>query len=111
MRSRRWGWGGVAAALLALLGHVSAPGRMPASEPSQLDETSRAVGGTLRVPLGAGRCSAVACHGSSAPVAGSSILHDEYTTWVARDPHANAFQALFSHQSRSIARHLAGDKG
>ena len=48
---------------------------------------------------GAGSCSAVACHGSIAPVAGSSVLRNEHTTWISDDRHSRAFQVLFDDRS------------
>lgn len=55
---------------------------------------------------GAGRCSSTACHGSPTPVYGSRIRRNEHTVWASRDPHANAFQTLYSDASRSIAKKL-----
>lgn len=56
---------------------------------------------------GAGACSAVACHGSAAPRGRSDILQNEHTTWIADDPHALAYQALFSERSERMVRKLA----
>src|SRR5262245_18138428 len=56
--------------------------------------------------VGAGRCSATACHGSAEPVAGSRILRNEHTVWAGRDPHARAYQLLHSAWSRTIAGNL-----
>ncbi len=40
------------------------------------------------------------------PVYGSRIRRNEHTVWASRDPHANAFQTLYSDASRSIAKKL-----
>lgn len=57
--------------------------------------------------VGAGGCSAAACHGSADPVFGRRTLGNEYATWEARDPHARAFETLESDGSRAIAERLA----
>jgi hypothetical protein len=59
---------------------------------------------------GAGSCSAVACHGSIAPLAGSSILRNEHTTWISDDRHSRAFQVLFDDRSKQIVLSLAAGK-
>jgi Cytochrome c554 and c-prime len=56
---------------------------------------------------GAGACSAVACHGSIAPLAGSSVLRNEHTTWICDDKHSRAFELLFDRRSIQIERNLA----
>ena len=61
------------------------------------------------VPRGAGSCAATACHGSIMPL-GGEILRNEHTTWITKDPHAEAYQTLFSDRSRAIARNLSGGK-
>lgn len=57
-------------------------------------------------PIGAGSCSATACHGSIHPLGGSSVRRDEHTTWIADDPHARAFAVLRGPVSERIARNL-----
>jgi predicted CxxxxCH...CXXCH cytochrome family protein len=57
-------------------------------------------------PRGTGSCSAVACHGG-AHRAATKVLRDEYTTWILRDRHADAFKVLFMERSRSIATNLS----
>ena len=59
---------------------------------------------------GAGSCSAVACHGSIAPVPGSDVLRNEHTTWISDDPHARAYQTLYRELSKDIVSRLAGGK-
>ncbi len=60
-------------------------------------------------PLGAGSCAAGACHGGSTPLPPdvSSILRNEHTTWITRDPHADAYSVLSNERSQRIARNLA----
>lgn len=53
--------------------------------------------------VGAGSCSASSCHGArGAP--GSRL--SEYTTWVAHDPHARAYEVLWDERSSRIAEQL-----
>src|SRR3989454_4276173 len=44
--------------------------------------------------IGPGSCAATSCHGSVKPVAGSRILQNEYSTWIIKDKHSRAYQAL-----------------
>jgi len=44
--------------------------------------------------IGPGSCSSTSCHGSVRPVAGSRILQNEYSTWIIKDKHSKAYQAL-----------------
>lgn len=62
--------------------------------------------------LGVGACSSTACHGGVAtlPREASRVLRNEHTTWVQQDPHARAYQALFSERSRRIVRALGGSE-
>ncbi len=55
---------------------------------------------------GPGSCSAVACHGSIRPVAGSRILQTEYSTWVSQDRHARATEVLSNEVSVRMGRIL-----
>src|SRR5262249_32697231 len=56
--------------------------------------------------IGPGSCAATACHGSVKPVAGSRILQTEYSTWILKDKHARAYQALTGEVGERIARIL-----
>jgi len=56
--------------------------------------------------IGPGSCAATSCHGSVKPVAGSRILQDEYSTWIVKDKHSRAYQALTSEVGERIARIL-----
>ena len=44
--------------------------------------------------IGPGSCAATSCHGSVKPVAESRILQNEYSTWIIKDKHSKAYQAL-----------------
>src|ERR1700722_3780000 len=54
--------------------------------------------------LGVAGCAAMACHhGNGSPGRKGS----EYSTWVAVDPHAKAYQTLFKEESRRMQANLA----
>lgn len=61
--------------------------------------------------VGAGTCSATACHGSIAPWdrSLSPVLRNEHTTWMSDDPHSLAYQVLFDPRSEHIAGALAAN--
>ncbi|HEV2183202.1 MAG TPA: hypothetical protein VGR39_05915, partial [Candidatus Acidoferrales bacterium] len=44
--------------------------------------------------VGAGGCSAPACHGSVRPMTQTRILQNEYSTWVTQDKHSRAYSVL-----------------
>ncbi len=56
--------------------------------------------------IGPGSCAATSCHGSVKPIAGSRILQDEYSTWIIRDKHSRAYQALRGDVGERMARIL-----
>jgi len=56
--------------------------------------------------IGPGSCAATACHGSVKPVAESRILQNEYSTWILKDKHARAYQALTGDVGERMARIL-----
>ncbi len=56
--------------------------------------------------IGPGSCAATSCHGSVKPVAGSRILQNEYSTWIIKDKHSHAFQALTGDIGERIAHIL-----
>src|SRR6478736_7512734 len=56
--------------------------------------------------IGPGSCAATSCHGSVKPVAGSRILQDEYSTWILKDKHSRAYQALTGEVGERMARLL-----
>jgi hypothetical protein len=56
--------------------------------------------------IGPGSCAATSCHGSVRPVAGSRILQNEYSTWIIKDKHSRAYQALTGEIGERMARIL-----
>jgi cytochrome c554/c'-like protein len=56
--------------------------------------------------LGPGSCAATSCHGSVKPIAGSRILQNEYSTWIIKDKHSRAYQALAGDVGERMARIL-----
>ncbi|HEY2351538.1 MAG TPA: multiheme c-type cytochrome [Candidatus Acidoferrum sp.] len=56
--------------------------------------------------IGPGSCAATSCHGSVKPVAGSRILQNEYSTWIIKDKHSKAYQALTGEIGERMARIL-----
>ena len=54
--------------------------------------------------IGPGSCAATSCHGSVKPVTGSRILQNEYSTWIIKDKHSRAYQAL----TGDIGERMAG---
>src|ERR1700716_3353737 len=56
--------------------------------------------------IGPGSCAATSCHGSVKLVADSRILQDEYSTWIIKDKHSKAYQALTSDIGERMARIL-----
>ena len=56
--------------------------------------------------IGPGSCAATSCHGSVKPVAESRIFQNEYSTWILKDKHSRAFQALTGDIGQRMARIL-----
>ncbi len=56
--------------------------------------------------IGPGSCAATSCHGSVKPIAGSRILQTEYSTWILKDKHSRAYQALTGEVGERMARIL-----
>jgi Cytochrome c554 and c-prime len=56
--------------------------------------------------IGPGSCASTSCHGSVKPIAGSRILQDEYSTWIIKDKHTRAYQALSGEVGERMARIL-----
>src|ERR1700731_974375 len=56
--------------------------------------------------MGPGSCAATSCHGSVKPVADSRILQNEYSTWIIKDKHSKAYQALTGDIGERMARIL-----
>jgi len=56
--------------------------------------------------IGPGSCAATSCHGSVKPVVDSRILQNEYSTWILKDKHSRAYQALTGEVGERMARIL-----
>ena len=56
--------------------------------------------------IGPGSCAATSCHGSVKPIGGSRILQNEYSTWIIKDKHGRAYQALTGDVGERMARIL-----
>lgn len=56
--------------------------------------------------IGAGSCSATACHGGVQPRTITSILQNEYSVWVVQDSHAKAYRSLQNPVSLRMGRIL-----
>lgn len=52
---------------------------------------------------GPGSCSSPSCHGGVQPRSDTSVLQNEYSTWVVKDKHAHAYEVL----SNSVAKRMA----
>jgi hypothetical protein len=95
------------------------PGQL-ANSASLATEASTAPAGTAAKPadsnrdsngepvkyIGPGSCAATSCHGSVKSVAGSRILQNEYSTWIIKDKHSHAYQALTGDIGERIAHIL-----
>jgi len=101
---------GPAIALEIVFAQVQKPPTANSPGPRQAPMASRARADRAFDYTGTGSCAAVACHGGIAPLAGSRILRNEFTTWASDDPHSRAFQVLLSGSSKQIVRKLAGNK-
>src|SRR5882762_10719485 len=64
------------------------------------------VGSEPQKYIGPGSCAATSCHGSVKPVADSRILQTEYSTWILKDKHSRAYQALTSDVAERMAHIL-----
>src|SRR5256885_4304502 len=53
--------------------------------------------------IGPGSCAATSCHGSVKPIPESRILQNEYSTWIIRDKHSRAYQALLGDVGERMA--------
>ena len=59
--------------------------------------------------LGVSSCAGAPCHGNVAAV-GKVVRQNEYSTWIAEDRHARAYEVLLNEPSQRIARNLALDQ-
>lgn len=57
--------------------------------------------------VGTVNCASSTCHGSVTPWQNSTVLQNEYTTWLRLDKHAKAYATLFNERSQRIAKNLS----
>ncbi len=56
--------------------------------------------------MGTVNCAGSTCHGAITPWENSTILHNEYTTWLRLDKHAKAYNVLLNATSQRIVKNL-----
>lgn len=56
---------------------------------------------------GPGSCASPSCHGGVAPRADTSVWQNEYSTWVVKDKHAQAYSVLSNPVATRMAKILA----
>lgn len=104
----RRSWSAIAASILLLatffLGQPPVPGRdAPPAKPSDGKKHESETGSSI---AGRASCSGRACHGGFEPAAGGGVQQNEFTTWLAYDKHARAFDALLSDRAKRMAKNL-----
>jgi hypothetical protein len=110
MGTRKLGWSFTVAALLTALGLYLGRPAVSVSQAAKAPALNRPEAGSSAVLVGSGGCSARACHGSVEPL-GERIQRNEYTKWLIRDKHAEAYQVLRDDpRSAQIVKHLGGKK-
>ena len=112
LRSLAWAALLMASAATAATGMPSAP----ASAGAAKADTTASPGAQARqatLPnrstdrsLGTASCASSTCHGSTLPWSESTVLRNEYTTWLRLDPHSRAYGSLLNDTSRRMAQRL-----
>ena len=113
-KGRSLGWRTVAGAAALLISQglcFSAPNLSGVSVSVAAAEDLNTGGGTpvAVAPgtfLGVASCASSNCHGAAVPRKTTSVLQNEYTTWLKYDTHALAWKALLSEDSKRIAHHM-----
>lgn len=77
----------------------------PAWGQSRADKTSTQAATPVQY-VGAGGCSAPACHGSVRPMTQTRIWQNEYSTWVTQDKHSRAYTMLSGPVATRMAKIL-----
>ncbi|MFZ0211580.1 MAG: multiheme c-type cytochrome [Candidatus Acidiferrales bacterium] len=72
---------------------------------SQTSKTAAQAAATMQY-VGAGGCSAPACHGSVRPITQTRIWQNEYSTWVTQDKHSRAYGMLSGPVAMRMAKIL-----
>ncbi|MBV9859453.1 MAG: hypothetical protein JO038_05035 [Alphaproteobacteria bacterium] len=81
-------------------------GQMPAAPfPAAPGQTMRAQASD-GVHLGVAACAGSNCHGATEPIAGSSVMQNEFTIWTTRDKHRRAYDVLLDDRAVRMARAL-----
>jgi hypothetical protein len=102
MRSRKVLWCLALAPLLVVPWLGPRPRRAPAAEVGKIPDAAPSQ------LVGSGSCAGRGCHGAIEPVRDDSVQQNEFTTWVSRDRHAQAYTVLFDERSRRIQENLNG---
>lgn len=56
--------------------------------------------------VGVASCANAGCHGSTQPLNTTTVLQNEYYTWLNSDRHAGAYNVLFNERSARIAKNM-----
>jgi hypothetical protein len=99
-------WPVIPTALSALVAVALAMGSR-AARPLPPAEAAAAPGAAAVALAGTPSCSARACHGGAEPAAGPGVQQNEYSTWLAQDKHALAYEALLGPRAARMAENLA----
>ncbi len=92
-------------ALVVILIAIAISAQQPSSPPNRQPTTDN----TPAQPghyVGVGSCVNSGCHGSTEPLNASSVLQNEFYTWLNKDRHAGAYNILLNDRSARIARNM-----
>jgi hypothetical protein len=111
MRLRKLAWSVTLTAALAGLVLGGRPRTAPAVPPA--DGEQPGPGPAAYAPKGTASCSGRGCHGALEPRQGpeSPVRLDEFTKWIAQDPHTQAYAVLAERRSQDIVARLDGRPG
>src|SRR5688572_22336853 len=56
--------------------------------------------------VGVASCVSSGCHGSTQALNATTVLQNEYYTWLNNDRHAQAYNVLFNERSARIAKNM-----
>ena len=109
MHARQWSWIAATAAALAVPGVWMALRASPVAAPPDASRPVLPGHADSFALTGTAGCSARGCHGRIEPVPGHVVGQNEFSLWLARDRHAQAYQALREKLADDIARAVFGD--
>ncbi|HYC88926.1 MAG TPA: multiheme c-type cytochrome [Thermoanaerobaculia bacterium] len=93
--------------LTAVLTIAQQPATKPPATPtSPVALTEPAADSTPGRYVGVASCANAGCHGSTQPLNTTSVLQNEYYTWLNNDRHAGAYNVLFNERSARIAKNM-----